>query len=473
MVRKLRLWDREGISAFSHALLLGAQFQIEECLRAVKSDLSTDKVRNLSDFCNTLADSLEASAIKSPELNQAPRDDPEVTPEHLPKITAWLASLTIDHFDLSEPVSKLEMTCASASLIERETPLACLPDSDLLESLRSLVCKKLFRLAARDLGIDIAQAKFIGLGGLLVLRQRQSPPDWNTWDSSVARKTREERGWANELLHIGLRQVFGPVRRAHFSQFESHNYVKTAEKLVEQTNENGPNDKLMFDRLWSLGDRLCKDDAVSKLAIEKSFPSYGAMEEQHNYHADADPSNFLVFLSAQFAWRGVLEGWVICLAQDGVDEPTFSWIPKEEFPKLSDSGELVLPSEINVKSCFDLDELAREKCSANRLWFVLLQDLIAAMEETPLASATAPTRRYNSGLDSTDEKFVEEGFHMVQSGLAKSALNAAEQLVAKYDIVLLNKQHSKPEAILTTSVDNTVSRLQKKISKRLRRQLPN
>ena len=62
---------------------------------------------------------------------------------------------------------------------------------------------------------------------------------------------------------------------------------------------------------------------------------------------------------------------------------------------------------------------------------------------------------------------------MVQSGLAKSALNAAEQLVAKYGIVLANKQHSKPGAILTTSVDNTVSRLQKKISKRLRRQLPN
>ena len=179
--------------------------------------------------------------------------------------------------------------------MEQETPLARLPASELLESLRSLACIHLFRLAARDLDIDIAQAEFIGLDGLLARRQLQSPPEWSEWNSVVARKTREELGWAKELLRKGQRQVFGPVRRAHFSELESPNYVKTVENLVVQTNENGPNDQLMFDGLCSLGERLCNDDAVSKDAIEKSFPSYGAMGKYRDDRADADPFNFLVF----------------------------------------------------------------------------------------------------------------------------------------------------------------------------------
>lgn len=132
---------------------------------------------------------------------------------------------------------------------------------------------------------------------------------------------------------------------------------------------------------------------------------------------------------------------------------------------------MVLPSEIDVKSCFELDDLARKRCSASRLWFVLLHDLNVEMEETPLASATTPIRRFNTGLNSTDEKFVEEGVQMVQSGRAKSALNAAELLVEQYDVVMINQSHTKPNAIPTSSINNTVSRLQKKISTRLGKQL--
>ncbi|WP_283425321.1 hypothetical protein [Shimia sagamensis] len=108
-------------------------------------------------------------------------------------------------------------------------------------------------------------------------------------------------------------------------------------------------------------------------------------------------------MSAQVAWRAAKEGWVICIAEDGLEGGCFSWISPDAFPRLSENGELPLPEEINVDGCFDLDERTKSTLGADRLWFALTGDVAEVLDgpKLPIAENSKQpqqTREYNKGL---------------------------------------------------------------------------
>lgn len=77
-----------------------------------------------------------------------------------------------------------------------------------------------------------------------------------------------------------------------------------------------------------------------------------------------------------------------------------------------------------------------------------------------VAIGSAPQR----GFIATDKPFVDEGVQMIRTGQARSALEAAKMLVQKYGALSVHDWTPESTGIRSLSVDNTVNRLQKRIS---------
>ena len=170
------------------------------------------------------------------------------------------------------------------------------------------------------------------------------------------------------------------------------------------------------------------------------------------------------------AWQAVKEGWALCLAEDGLEGGYFTWVPPDRFPSLTENGDLALPEDLGITGCFDLDERAKLALGADRLRFVLVRDM-APSAKVPMLSATddqprrQQTRKSNQGFTSVDAPFIEEGLNMLETGQAKSALNAAQLLVAKYGEIPESKWEPGRKEIRSYSLGAAEIRLQKAIAK--------
>lgn len=353
---------------------------------------------------------------------------------------------------------------------ELHEPIAQLWPSDLMSAVRELVIDYAKDKAALDLGLTRAQAAFIGLDGLVLRKSNRELPNWHLWNSKPARQIRRDAGWLSEMRAKFQRHVLQPAERMYGDAAAKHDLPDLAirfEQLGDAIKDGGIP---IHEGLCELGSQLCGEPVVSEGTIQQLFPSYGALLEHKNYGVDADPFNVFVFMSAQVAWRAVKKGWVICIAEDGLEGGCFSWVSPDSFPSLSENDELPLPEEINVDGCFDLDERTKSALGADRLWFALASDVAATLDVPEQLSPDNPeepqqTRGYNKGFTASDAPFIKEGVGMLEVGSAKSALNAAQLLVTKYGEITENNWVPGQFGIRSYTVGAAEMRLQKAISK--------
>lgn len=470
--------DGKGYAALGNAMLLGRLLAKFEALAGGAS-----RAAYLSrDDCSELEDALFAAGVLDRKIAQAIDISGDEWGERisntfgrLSKIAASKADITkVRYADFHFPpeISKkyrIADAFSSAKPTELQVPIAQHLPSDLYESIRNLVVDYMNVRAAIDLGLEQAEAEWIGLDGLVTRRQLKEPPKWHLWNSAEARKAREEAGWLEEMREKVRRYVMRPVEEAYGGEDLGCDFDKLGRWLEQNGSSFRLGDVPVCDGLSDLASRLCGEPVVTDSVIDELFPSYGAMLKHKNYGADADPFNAFAYLTEQVAWFAVEKGWALCIAEDGLDGRCFSWVPPDAFPRLNHTGDLALPQEIGVAGCFELTGQAKFALGADRLWFALTKEVAAALgmpEATQAESSEEPkpAKEFNKGFTQSDAKFIEEGLKWWEEGNAKSALNAAQKLISQYGVVLESDWVPGRSGIRSYSITGAESRLQRAIS---------
>lgn len=384
-----------------------------------------------------------------------------------------IAAVRFDDFRFPVAVSEryqIAEALAAAGEIELQTPIARLQPSELFERVRRLVVDYAKDCAALNLGVSRAEAVFIGLDGLVTRRELTQRTNWLRWNSAAARRARKETGWLQDLLEKARRHVLRPVELAYGDSSTNHDLAALGLTLEKLGPSFRSGEFSVHSDLNALASHLCHGPAVSQEVLEQLFPSYGAMLDQRDDRVDADPFNVLAYMSAQVAWHTVRQGWALCIAEDGLDGGCFSWVPPEAFPRMSDTTDFPLPEEIGIRGCFDLDARAKTALGTERLWFVLAKDAasaldVAAQSEYEDPEDSKPKREYNRGFTVADAPYVAEGLQMLQTGEAKSALNAAQILISKHGEITEADWSSGSTGIRSYTLGGAERRLQKAISK--------
>lgn len=472
-----------GVALLGNAMLLG-------CLTKPSrpSTLSTDRRDHRADHseladCKELRYALFAAGLLDPRLAGALETSQDQLGEKaqntrhrlsaLVSEESDIAAVRFDDFQFPVAVSKryqIAEALAAAKAIELQTPIAHLQPSELFERVRRLVVDYARECAALDLGVSRAEAAFIGLDGLVTRRELTLPPKWYLWNSAAARRTREEAAWLQDLREKARRHVLRPVELS----YGDHSTNQDLAALGLELEKLGPSFRSclfpVHGDLNALASHLCHGPAVSQEVLEQLFPSYGAMQDHQDDRVDADPFNVLAYMSAQVAWHAVRQGWALCIAEDGLDGGCFSWVPPDAFPRMSDTTDFPLPDEIGLRGCFDLDARAKTALGTERLWYVLTKDAasaldVAAQSEPEDAETSKPKREYNKGFTVADAPYVAEGLQMLQTGEAKSALNAAQILIFKYGEITEANWGAGSTGIRSYTPGGAERRLQKAISK--------
>lgn len=350
-------------------------------------------------------------------------------------------------------------------------PIVQLRPSQLTSAVRDFVIDYMKDLAAEELGLSREQAYSVGLDGLVTRRKVTEPPNWYLWNSPAARRTRSERAWLEELREKARRHILWPAKQAYDPQVEDHNTAGLGQHLANLGASGIKERELpVCGSLGDLVDKLLAKPFISAEVVSEHFPSYGALYPHSDYRPDADPYNFLLFISAQILWQGIQDGWVLCFAEDGLKSKDLTWIPPKVFPSLSENNELALPEEIGLSGCFDLEERAKATLKADRLWFALIDDLAAALpilqhQEAEVDEQPVRKRSYNKGFTTSDAPFIEEGLEMLTNGVAKSALNAAQRLIAIHGEVTEVDWDAGKEGIRSYTLGAAETRLQRAIAK--------
>ncbi|MGR3384146.1 hypothetical protein [Roseovarius indicus] len=386
---------------------------------------------------------------------------------------ADIARVRFGDFDFPAAVSKryrIGDALADAKPGELQAAISRSGPSELMDAVRALVVDYMKDLAAFELGMTRAAAAFVGLDGLVMKRSLREPPKWHSWNSERARQVRRESGWLEEMREKARRHVLEPATRSYADTQSEFDVTKLGLHLEQFGHAIKDEDFPVLDSLSDLGSLFYSEPLASNQTVNELFPSYGAMLDHKNYRADADPLNALIFFSTQMAWQAVKEGWALCLAEDGLEGGYFTWAPPDRFPSLTENGDLGLPEELGITGCFDLDERAKLALGAERLWFVFAKDVVAATELPELSKAGDPpvqeqARKYNQGFTLLDAPFIEEGLKMLESGEAKSALNAAKLLVEKYGEIAESQWRPGRTEIRSFTLGSAEGRLQRAIAK--------
>lgn len=475
--------DDRGVAILGNAMLLGCRLK-QAGLRAQHFDEGRIQQigRDRAD-CSALKNALYAAGMLDDRISSAIDISKDKwgegsanTAHRLSEIAgsdADVATVRFGDFVFPAAVSErygISDALAASDPLELQKPIARFWASKLTSAVRTLVIDYMKYCAALDLGLTRTEADLIGLDGLVTRRSMQEPPNWHLWNSEAARRTRRGMGWLEEMREKARRHVLHPVERAYGETSSKHDLAKLGLELERLGPSIRDGNISVHDGLNELASHICNEPVVSEEVVGQLFPSYGAMLTHRNYGADADPFNFFTFLSAQVAWRAVKEGWALCIAEDGLEGGCFSWVPPDAFPGLTDTGELALPEEIGVTGCFDLDERAKTALGAERLWFALTSDVAAALEVLDQSQADdleepKQTREYNKGFTRSDAPFIEEGLKMLETGNAKSALNAAQLLIAKYGEITENDWAPGRTEVRSFTLGGAERRLQKAISK--------
>lgn len=98
------------------------------------------------------------------------------------------------------------------------------------------------------------------------------------------------------------------------------------------------------------------------------------------------------------------KGWALCLAEDGrlIGESLLSLVRSETFQPLSEDNKIALPSDLDVRNHGDLDARVNDLIAADRIWFVLVNDLRAARAQTRISGGP------RSGQNVTKEKIAQD-----------------------------------------------------------------
>lgn len=472
-----------GVALLGNALLLCGELT-NACRYAPRSDeAALKKTGHRFERCEELNDALYAAGMLDDRLSAAMDISQDKLGEgHANRFQrlkgiadsdADIARVRFGDFDFPSTVSKryrIADALADAKAEELQTPIVRSGPSDLMDAVRALVVDYMKDLAASELGMTSAAAAFVGLDGLVMKRTLREPPKWHSWNSERARQVRRESGWLEEMREKARRHVLEPATRSYADTQSELDVTKLGLHLEQLGHAIKDEDFPVLDGLSDLGSVFYSEPLVPDQTINELFPSYGAMSDHQNYRADADPLNVLIYFSTQMAWHAVKEGWALCIAEDGLEGGYFTWVPPDRFPSLTENGDLALPEELGITGCFDLDERAKLALGAERLWFVLGRDM-AASAKVPKLSATddqpmrQQTRKSNQGFTSVDAPFIEEGLNMLETGQAKSALNAAQLLVAKYGEIPESKWEPGRKEIRSYSKGAAEIRLQKAIAK--------
>lgn len=472
-----------GVGLLGNAMLLGSQIQQAGLRVQFLDESSIQQVGQDRDAGKALKDALYAAGMLDDAISTAIDISKDELGEgsanrfhRLSELAGGEAEIACVRFkNFLFPAAVLDrygitdaMDAAEPS--ELQDPIARLRPSELMSAVRGLVIDYAKDKAALDLGLTRAQAAFIGLDGLVCRKSMTEPPKWHLWNSEAARRTRRDTGWLAEMQAKVQRHVLHPAERLYGDASAKYDLPDLALRFERLGSSIKDGSIAIHEELSGLGSHLCREPVVSEETIGQLFPSYGAMLEHKNYGADADPFNALIFMSAQVTWHAVKAGWVICVAEDGLEGGCFSWVSPDAFPSLIESGELALPEEIGVDGCFDLDARLKSALGAERLWFALASDVAAALNvpEQPSTDNTEEPqqiREYNKGFTISDAPFIKEGVEMLEAGGAKSALNAAQLLVSKYGEITESNWAPGRSGIRSFTQGGAESRLQKAISK--------
>ncbi|MEQ8895657.1 MAG: hypothetical protein RID23_01080 [Roseovarius sp.] len=480
-----------GVALLGNAVLLGGQL-----MNADKHTQHSDRVRARTiaqprGRWSELRDALYAAGMLDDRLSAAMDVSKDKLGEghanrfrrlkEIAESDVDIANVRLGDFDFPTAVAeryRIADALAAAKPEELQAPIALSGPSELMDAARALVVDYMKDLAAFELGMTREAAAFVGLDGLVMKRSLRAPPKWHSWNSERARQARRESGWLEEMREKARRHVLNPATRSYADPQSELDVSKLGLHLEQLGHAIKDEDFPVQGSLSDLGSVFYSEPLVPDKTINELFPSYGAMSDHQNCRADADPLNVLIFFSTQMAWHAVKEGWALCIAEDGLEGGYFTWVPPDRFPSVTENGDLALPEDLGVTGCFDLDERAKLALGAERLWFVLAKDVAAVTELPELSKADDPPvqqqdRTFNQGFTLLDAPYIEEGLKMLETGEAKSALNAAKLLVEKYGEISESQWQPGRTEIRSFTLGGAERRLQKAISKEWKRRRQN
>jgi hypothetical protein len=195
------------------------------------------------------------------------------------------------------------------------------------------------------------------------------------WHSESARNHRAQTGWLEGMKGKVDSLILPEVVKA-FGQDRTHQDLRTLADFAISRKPNLQSSlPRFFTSLGELGADFVFRPPLSMDMVDRVFPAYGTKEVLTDFAPDFDPRSFLHFCLDQIGWRGVREGWAICVAEyDRArgDGGIFAWVPPDRFAALSDDGSIALPY---AGALVDLSGTATTSTGADCLWFALSRDL--------------------------------------------------------------------------------------------------
>ena len=198
--------------------------------------------------------------------------------------------------------------------------------------------------------------------------------DYLRWKTEEVLKARDPDGWREVLRGKAERLLLDPLVRKYDGRFDRSNLAVLGAAAVALKPNRASTQPRFFYELSTLARRLVFFGENPDLVFLEQVNSIFAPKANGSFWGEHSPASFLNFSLAQIGWRAVKEGWVVCVAED--EGELYSWVDPVRLPALSDSGRIELPNALNVAlDDEEIDARAALEVGADRLWFVLREDL--------------------------------------------------------------------------------------------------